>query len=94
MHENTSAKWFCGFGLTEKTPDHSYFGSFRQKLGTERLMKIFSNIRQLFKDHGYLREVFTFVDASSLVSKLSTWSDRDKAIVIPSSFDRVNRRLT
>lgn len=80
MRENNAAKWFCGFGLMEKTPDHSYFGSFRKKLGTSRLMEIFAIIRKTLKQQGYLREMFTFVDASSLVSKLSTWSDRDKAI--------------
>lgn len=80
MRENNAAKWFCGFGLQEKTPDHSYFGVFRKKLGTSRLMEIFATIRETLKQQGYLREIFTFVDASSLVSKLSTWSDRDKAI--------------
>ena len=80
MRENNAAKWFCGFGLVERTPDHSYFGLFRKKLGTSRLMKIFATIRETLKRQGYLRELFTFVDASSLVSKLSTWSDRDKAI--------------
>jgi IS5 family transposase len=29
---------------------------------------------------GLIREVFTFVDASQLISKLTTWDDRDKAI--------------
>ena len=80
MRENTAARWFCGFGLMERTPDHSYFGSFRKKLGTSRLMDIFNIIRDTLKSEGYLREMFTFVDASALVSKLSTWSDRDKAI--------------
>ena len=80
MRENNAAKWFCGFGLTEKTPDHSYFGKFRKKLGTSRLMEIFARIQETLKSQGYLREMFTFVDASALVSKLSTWSDRDKAI--------------
>ena len=80
MRENNAAKWFCEFSLTEKTPDHNYFGKFRKKLGTSRLMDIFSTIRETLKQQGYLREMFTFVDASALVSKLSTWSDRDKAI--------------
>jgi len=72
MRENNAAKWFCGFGLTEKTPDHSYFGKFRKKLGTSRLMEIFARIQETLKSQGYLREMFTFVDASALVSKLST----------------------
>ena len=80
MAENLAAKWFCGFGLSEKSPDHSFFGDFRKRLGTKRLMDIFATLRTGLKEAGLIREVFTFVDASQLVSKLSTWDDRDKAI--------------
>ena len=40
MRENLAAKWFCGFGVSDRTPDHSFFGSFRKRLGTKRLMDI------------------------------------------------------
>ena len=80
MRENLAAKWFCGFGLSDKTPDHSFFGDFRKRLGTKRLMEIFNRLRMSLKEAGLIREVFTFVDASRLVSKLSIWEDRDRAI--------------
>ena len=80
MQENLAGKWFCGFGLSEKTPDHSFFSDFRKRLGTKRLMDIFNRQRVSLKAAGLIREVFTFVDASKLVSKLSTWDDRDRAI--------------
>ena len=80
LRENMAAKWFCQFSLTDKTPDHSTFGTFRKRLGTQGLMDIFGRVREALKQQGLIREVFTFVDASQLVSKLSTWSDRDKAI--------------
>lgn len=80
LQENNAGKWFCELALGEKTPDHSYFGDFRKRLGTTRLMAIFSQVRDSLKQMGLIREVFTFVDASQLVSKLTTWDDRDKAI--------------
>lgn len=80
LQENTAGKWFCDLALGDKSPDHSYFGSFRQRLGTKRLMSIFSQVRESLKSMGLIREVFTFVDASHLISKLTTWDDRDKAI--------------
>ncbi len=80
LRENIAAKWFCHFSLAEKTPDHSFFGDFRKRLGAERLMALFARLRESLKEQGLIREVFTFVDASQLISKLSTWSDRDKAI--------------
>lgn len=80
LQENTAGKWFCDLALGEKAPDHSYFGDFRKRLGTTGLMAIFSQVRESLKGMGLIREVFTFVDASQLVSKLTTWDDRDKAI--------------
>ena len=43
-------------------------------------MDIFNHLRASLKAAGLIREIFTFVDASQLVSKLSTWDDRDRAI--------------
>jgi IS5 family transposase len=80
LRENNSAKWFCELGLTEKTPDHSYFGDFRKRLGTKNIMAVFQRVRESFKAMGLIREVFTFVDASHLISKLTTWDDRDRSI--------------
>ena len=80
LQENMAGKWFCDLALGEKSPDHSYFGDFRKRLGTTGLMAIFSQVRESLKGMGLIREVFTFVDASQLVSKLTTWDDRDKAI--------------
>ena len=43
-------------------------------------MDIFNRLRASLKAAGLIREVFTFVDASQLVSKLSTWDECDRAI--------------
>lgn len=78
--ENLAAKWFSNIGLEESTPDHSYFGDFRSRIGTKGLMELFNQVRASLISMGLIREVFTFVDASQLVSKLTTWDERDKAI--------------
>lgn len=80
LQENLTCKWFCDMNLGEEAPDHSYFGDFRKRLGTERLMDIFSQVRNSLQGMGLIREIFTFVDASQLISKLTTWDDRDRAI--------------
>lgn len=80
LHENIAAKWFCNISLGADTPHHSYFGDFRKRLGTKGLMDLFAKVRQSLKAEGLVREVFTFVDASHLISKLTTWDERDKAI--------------
>ena len=73
-------RWFCGFSYEEETPDHSYFGRFRKALGTKRLSKLFKVIVNKAKDTGQLREVFHFVDATTIVTKNTIWAERDKAI--------------
>jgi IS5 family transposase len=78
--ENAAARWFCQFDLTVKTPDHSVFGRVRSRIGTGKLSKIFSLLRDQLKAQGYISEVFTFVDATHLISKVGLWKEQDKAI--------------
>lgn len=80
LQENLAGKLFCGFELHDATPDFSYFSVLRKRIGTERLSNLFNKIRESMKKKGVIREVFSFVDASSMVSKMSTWTERDKAI--------------
>ena len=40
LEENVAVKWFGGFGLLEKTPDHSYFGKLRKRLGAKNIADI------------------------------------------------------
>jgi transposase, IS5 family len=89
--ENTSAKWFCGFHLTENTPDHSVFCKARQRIGTQRLSEIFAGIRSVLKSQGYMSEVFTFVDACHLISKATLWKERDKAI--QEKYEKLNNEV-
>lgn len=79
LSDSNAAKWFCDFDLTESTPDYSVFSKFRSKIGTNLLSKIFSIFRNQLKSQGYMSEVFTFVDASHLISKANLWEERDKA---------------
>jgi len=78
ISDSNSAKWFCEFDLTENTPDHTVFSKMRSKIGTERLSKIFSQLRDQLRSKGYMSEVFTFVDASHLISKAALWEERDE----------------
>lgn len=80
LQENNAGKFFCGFTLREKTPDHSYFSSLRKKIGTAKLADLFNLLGQKLKEKGLTSHVFTFVDASQMISKMALWEERDKAI--------------
>lgn len=88
MQENTAAKWFCGFSLSEQTPDFSVFSRARSRIGTHHLSKIFSLLRDQLRSKGFMSEVFTFVDASHLVSKAALWEERDA--LIKQKYDKIN----
>jgi len=80
LQENNAAKLFCGFDLTEPTPNHTVFTRVRKKIGTNRLSELFSDLRDQLQSQGYMNEVFSFVDATHLISKANLWKERDKAI--------------
>lgn len=74
---NNSGKWFCDFTLTEKTPDHTVFNRIKKRLGTNLLSKIVAKLRNQVRSAGYMSEVFTFVDATHLISKSRLWEERN-----------------
>jgi IS5 family transposase len=89
--ENNAAKWFCGFQLLEKTPDYSTFCKFRSIVGTKNMGRIFEEVKRQLQAQGHCAEVFTFIDATALVSKLSIWDERDKAIKL--GYDKLNNEI-
>ena len=91
IRSNTICKWFCGMGLTEKTPDHSLFGKIRDKIGTTQLSKLFSIMREQLREAGYMSEVFTFVDSSHLITKASLWEERD--VAIKAKYDKLENSI-
>ena len=86
--ENTAAKWFCEFSLMEKTPDHSSFGKFREKLGIEKLTEMFLSLKKQLKAEGLMNEFFSVVDATHLITKANLWEERDKAIKL--KYEKLN----
>lgn len=80
VRENLAFRWFVGFSLNEKTPDHSYFGKFRKRIGTKYLADMFNFINSQLQKEGLFGNIFYFLDASSIISKSHLWEERDKAI--------------
>ncbi len=78
--ENVAVKWFCGFELLEATPDHSYFGKLRNRLGAENIADIFNRVNEILRSKGLFGDTFTFIDASAIITKTALWKERDEAI--------------
>jgi transposase, IS5 family len=80
VQENMAVRLFCGYSLTEKTPDHSYFGKLRARIGTKRVANLFKEINTTLDEHGLFGHTFSFMDASAIVTKNTLWKERDEAI--------------
>ncbi len=64
------------------------FSRIRSKIGTKRLAEIFAIIKNQLQKKGLRLEVFSFVDASHLISSPNLWEERDKAI--KKKYDKLN----
>lgn len=80
LEENVAIKWFCGFHLLEKVPDHTYYCKLRKRLGTKNIADIFNQINGMLRAKGLFGDMFKFIDASTIVSKTALWEERDKAL--------------
>jgi IS5 family transposase len=80
MRENVAIKYFCKLGLTDQTPDHSYFGRLRVRIGASRIHDLFEEINSQLAKKGYSGSVFSVIDASTIITKTKLWEERDKAI--------------
>jgi transposase, IS5 family len=66
--------------LTEKIPDHTYFCNLRKKIGTSPLCKLFNMLGAKLKAKGLVTNIFSFVDASSMICKVGLWDEPEEAI--------------
>ena len=81
IKENLAIRWFCGFSLTESTPDYSYFSKLRKRIGTKRISRFFEDVNAILESHGLFGNEFTFIDASTIITKTALWEERDRAIM-------------
>lgn len=80
LKENFAVKWFCEFSIGEATPDHSYLGKLRKRIGADRLARILIHINKELRKYGLFGNIFEVIDASAIVTKIALWKERDKAI--------------
>jgi IS5 family transposase len=80
LRHDMALRWFCAMKLDEATPDHTFFCRIRGVLGTKRVGQVFKNIMQKAEEKDIVRKVFTFVDATAVKTKETTWQERDRAL--------------
>jgi transposase, IS5 family len=95
LQENNAAKYFCGFNLLDKTPDHSFFGRVRDRISVEKIVELMNNVTSQLKAQKIASEVFTFIDSTAVISKLSLWKERDKILQenIPARLKAIEKNI-
>jgi IS5 family transposase len=73
-------KWFCGFTLEGRTPDHTYFCRVRRNLGEKGVEAMFSRITDEALRKQIIKRLGSFVDASAIRRKEAEWRKRDEEI--------------
>ena len=80
LRDDIAFRWFCGLTLDDQTPDHTFLCRIRTVLGARRVGQVFKNIVQKAQEKKIMRKVFTFVDATAVKAKETTWEQRDQAL--------------
>lgn len=68
---NLAIRWFAGFGLNERLPDHSTLTRIRQRWGAERFRRIFERTVQDCMVAGIAKGEIVHVDASLIRADVS-----------------------
>ena len=68
---NVAVRWFCGFGLTERLPDHSSLTRIRQRWGAERFRSIFERSVTACISAGIAKGEVVHFDASLIRADVS-----------------------
>lgn len=68
---NVAVRWFCGFGLTDRLPDHSSLTRIRQRWGEERFRRIFERTVHACVVAGIAKGEVVHIDASLIRADVS-----------------------
>jgi len=68
---NVAIRWFCGFGLTERMPDHSSLTRIRQRWGEQRFRHIFERTVAACVEAGIAKGEVVHLDASLIRADVS-----------------------
>lgn len=75
-------RWFCGFGLFSKLPDHSMLYTFRRRVGVERFEAILSWVVNRCQQQGLIGNELLFFDMMGVPASARAWSPYERAVLL------------
>ena len=81
-------RWFCGFGVLSKLPDHSSLYTFRQRLGVERFEAILTWVVGHCLKRGLISNELLFFDMMGVSASAHGWSPYERAVLLTQALIR------
>ena len=75
-------RWFCGFGLFSKLPDHSTLHTFRKRVGVERFEAILTWIVHRCLDVGLIADELVHFDMMGVAASARAWTPYERAVLL------------
>lgn len=97
VHHNMAYRWFLGFGITTKIPDHSVFSQnkIRRFKDSSVYQKIFNHIVQIAHEYGLIKGKIVYTDSTHIRANASNskYENEEYEVVEYKNthLDRVNR---
>ena len=57
IRDSLAMRWFLGFKVGDRTPDHSFFGRVRTELGASRIHKLLALMNKKAKENGTMKSL-------------------------------------
>lgn len=75
-------RWFCGFGLFTRLPDHSTLHDFRKNIGVERFEAILSLVVLRCIERGLVANDLLHFDMKGVPASARVWSPYERAVLL------------
>lgn len=81
-------RWFCGFGLFSRLPDHSTLYTFRRKIGKERFEAILTWTVLRCQDAGLIANELLHFDMMGVAASARAWTPYERVVLLTWALNR------
>ena len=81
-------RWFCGFGIFTRLPDHSTLYTFRKHVGEERFEAILSLVVLRCMEHGLVANALVHFDMKGVSASARAWTPYERAVLLTQALIR------
>lgn len=88
LQANLLWRWFIGLGVLGKAPDHSTLHDFRNRLGSERFVRILVRILSLCQERGLIGNEDLYFDFTAVHASAVAFTPYQRALLLALALNR------